>query len=132
VVLLDWAGKAVLDKETGLVWERSPAITNNFTWQAARDHCLDLVTVNRKGWRLPSIHELASLPDPSVAPGPKLPPGHPFPTVQSASYWSATTEALNPFVAWREFFEFGAAGTSNKTNHSRAWCVRGGLQADQY
>src|SRR5437879_1723533 len=73
-------GAAVLDRETGLVWERSLS-TNPFTRSSAQSHCNNLTVGNRKGWRLPAVQELVSLVDPSqsfLAP----PPGHPFKNVQ--------------------------------------------------
>ena len=122
-----------MDKETGLVWERSPALTTS-TWSEARFQCTSRTTGNRKGWRLPSIHELASLVHPSAAfPGPFLPPGHPFLNVQSDGYWSATTDAEDPSNAWNVFFFVtGSVVPNNKTISGHVWCVRGGMQADQY
>lgn len=126
VVLTDWNSEAVLDRETGLVWERSPATTTH-TWSAARFQCVSRTTGGRLGWRLPSVAELASLVDPSVPrPGPTLPPGHPFTTVQSADYWSATTNAENPTVAWIVLFGSGNVLSNNKSLSTPAWCVRGG------
>ena len=139
VVLTNWGSQAVLDKETGLVWEKTPSITL-FNWGAAGEHCTNATTTgNRKGWRLPSVHELRSLNDPSVAPpGPTLPPGHPFTTgatgVQSAFYWSATTERIGgPGGAWAVNFENGLVGPGDKDrDDGHTWCVRGGMNADQY
>jgi hypothetical protein len=133
LVLTNWASAAVLDKETGLVWERSPSITT-FTWIAARGHCTEAITTgNRKGWRLPSVHELQSLIDPSVAPpGPALPLGHPFLTVQSAFYWSATTDAENPSDAWFVSFGDGFVSDAGKPGSHQVWCVRGGMNAAGY
>lgn len=130
-VLSEFGGQAVLDKETGLVWEQSPA-TGTLDWNTARFQCTSLTTGGRKGWRLPSVHELASLIDPSVT-NPILPPGHPFQNIQSAYYWSATTIADLPTFAW--FVNFGSGLVSNGGNKSFVsffWCVRGGMNADQY
>jgi hypothetical protein len=111
IILSNFANEAVLDRETGLVWETSPITTTN-DWQSALFQCTSRTTGGRKGWRLPSVHELASLVDPAVAfPGPTLPPGHPFTNVQSANYWSATTNAQSPDSAW--VVNFFSGGVSN-------------------
>ena len=132
VVLTNWNNDAVLDKETGLVWEKSPA-TDIHTWSEARVECTGRTTGNRKGWRLPSIHELASLVHPSVPPpGPTLVAGHPFTDVQSNNYWSATTNADDPTDALFVNFSSGNVSDVNKVGTLRVWCVRGGMNADQY
>jgi hypothetical protein len=137
IVLEDWNSEAVLDLETGLVWERSPANSTTFTtWSAARLGCINKNVGGRKGWRLPSIPELASLIDPSVAsPGPTLPLGHPFLNVQSGAsegYWSASTDAAIPALAWAARFFNGTVFTDAKVDGGQFWCVRGGMNADAY
>lgn len=131
-VLASFANAAVLDKETGLVWEQSPS-TTTASWINARGRCSNLKTGGRMGWRLPSVHELASLIDPAVALGPTLPPGHPFTNVQSAAYWSATTEAFAQIEAWGVFFNTAGVSTTDRANALlQIWCVRGGMNADRY
>ena len=131
-VLSGFGGAAVFDKETGLVWEQSPATTTH-TWSAARFECTSRTVGGRKGWRLPSVHELASLVDPNNPGGnPDLPPGHPFSNVQSSLYWSATTFADDPTNAWFVFFDNGVVGVSFRTDTFFVWCVRGGMNADVY
>lgn len=132
IVLSNFASAAVLDRETGLVWEQSPATTTS-TWSPARFACASRTTGGRKGWRLPSVHELASLVDPSVAPpGPTLPSGHPFSNVQSSGYWGVTTVADFPALAWDVFFFNGNVGPRNKGGSDFVWCVRGGMNADAH
>ena len=125
LVLTNWNSEAVLDKETGLVWERSPATTKH-TWTDARFQCTARTTGNRMGWRLPSVHELASLAFPAQS-NPALPPGNPFLTAQAAGYWTTTTHAQFPAgIVWGVFFETGGLSGFNKTLTLRVWCVRGG------
>jgi hypothetical protein len=130
VVLTNWASAAVLDKETGLVWERSPAATGAL-WGNALSACTTRTTGNHKGWRLPSVHELQSLIDPAHT-NPALPTGHPFTTVQTTGYWSATTVADAADVAWSVGFGDGGVGQINKGVGVLAWCVRGGMNAAAY
>jgi uncharacterized protein DUF1566 len=134
IVLSNWGGAAVLDRETGLIWERAPsgvAGAEHFTWFAALSHCSALTTGNRMGWRLPTVQDLGSLVDPSVPePGPALPQGHPFENVQQGGYWTATTHAELPAVA-RAIVMFNAAlANGDKTGLAYAWCVRGGPGPD--
>lgn len=125
-----------MDKETGLVWERSPTVFNpvnpGILWSAARSQCTGRTTGNRKGWRLPSVHELASLVDPAHSFS-ALPPGHPFLTVSWVGYyWSASTDAGNPTVAWVVNFSFGTVDSTDKTSLNSVWCARGGMNSDEY
>jgi Protein of unknown function (DUF1566) len=135
-VLTAFNKEAVFDKETGLVWQRSPNPgsppgTPNHFYEEAQFVCNTSATGGRFGWRLPTLQELASLLDPSVPPpGPTLPVGHPFINVQ-AFYWSATTlnNGGNDY-AWFVNFSTGGVGTAPKFNPTFVWCVRGGQGVD--
>ncbi len=117
---------AVLDNETQLVWEQSPD-TNVTSWVLARTECMSRNIDGRKGWRLPSVHELASLVDPSQA-ALSLLPSHPFSNVQTEYYWSATTDANNLADAWTvRFLQTGPVTAFAKSNGLYVWCVRGGF-----
>ena len=132
VILPAFNSDAVLDKETGLVWEKSPSTTAGNS-SSARATCANKAIGGRKGWRLPSMPELASLADPSVAsPGPTLPQDHPFLNVQSSNYWSASAHAENPTLTWGVGFGNGNVLGVSKAFDNRVWCVRGGMNADQY
>src|SRR5664279_1926786 len=52
--------EAYLDKETGLVWPKTP-YTTPLDWYSATSYCLNLVLGGRSGWRLPTLPELSSL-----------------------------------------------------------------------
>jgi hypothetical protein len=132
VLLASFNNDAVRDDNTGLVWEKSPQISTA-TWNGARFMCINKNVGGQKGWRLPSIPDLASLIDPSVAPpGPTVPSGHPFSNIQSAGYWSATTSAEDASDAWFVYFGRGFVDQDSKTRTGHVWCVRGGMNADTY
>ena len=76
------------------------------------------------GWRLPSLPELGSLTDPNNPGG--FPPGHPFTSALSSFYWSATTDAETPTMAWGIGFHLPRQGIGAKTTSQYYWCVRGG------
>jgi hypothetical protein len=125
LVLTDFGGAAVLDRETGLVWEQSPS-TGASSWYGGQSHCNDLSVGSRKGWRLPVLQELASLVDPTQS-APALPAGHPFSNVQSSHYWSGTSYALNTGHAWTVHFFVGGVNVFGKDGDGSTfvWCVRG-------
>jgi hypothetical protein len=134
LVLTDWNREAVLDKETGLVWERVATDATALTWRAATFTCLNKAVGGRKGWRLPSMPELSSLLVPSaVPPGPALLPGHPFQIALSNVHWSATTDHANPSVkVWAVNVNDGNVFIGDKAGTALVWCVRGGMNAAAY
>ena len=118
VILPAFNNEAVLDKETGLVWEKSPQPTSA-RWIAARRTCKEKNVGGQKGWRLPSLEELTGLVDPSIPPpGPTLPPGHPFLTVQSTVYWTATRVDEDARGSWAVHFGLGGGSTFINWAHS--------------
>ena len=128
-VLRNWDNAAVLDKETGLVWEQSPDSAPTYTWAEAQDHCNNLQVSNRMGWRLPTLQELTSLIDTSQA-DPSLPSAHPFSNVANTFYWTATTYGPNTSFAWVLDLSDHSAFDGSKVSVLRAWCVRGGSGID--
>lgn len=132
IVLANWNSEAVLDRETGLVWQRSPRATR--TWGDAVFFCWDSITGGRSGWRLPTPEELLSLAD-HTQRNPALPAGNPFQLVagNQFGFWTVTT-----VVAPRQTiaglgvvvtFELGFTGSSNTDFPFGVWCVRGGSHA---
>jgi hypothetical protein len=130
-VLTDFGGAAVRDNETGLVWEQSrESRTQN--WCGARFQYTSRRIGGRMDWRLPSVHELASLVDPSVFPGPTIPAGHPFTNVQAGHFWSATAFAGKFSHAWNADVILGMVRDIKITDKHNVWCVRGAKNADAY
>jgi hypothetical protein len=130
VVLSAFNNDAVLDKETGLVWEKSPQ-TNGVSVANGRLACANKAVGGRKGWRVPALPELTSLVDPSVvSPGPTLPQGHPFLNVQSANYWSSSAHLENTTLMWGVGLNNGMALGLSKSFDQRIWCVRAGANAN--
>lgn len=125
-----WILWGALDKETGLVWEKSPDTTAR-TWYEAKIYCYQKEVGGRKGWRLPTVEELASLVD-TTQSNPTLPSGHPFVNVQSSPYWSSTTYATDTSRAWHVGMLSGYVDYSVKGTYSFVWCVRGGQGHDAY
>jgi hypothetical protein len=124
-------GEAVMDKETGLVWEQSP-YTLIRTWTSSASHCYNREVGNRKGWRLPTIEELTSLVDNDNS-NPALPTGHPFSIVQPAKYWSSSTVPSDTPYAYNVTTWDGEVAIENKTYFGHyVWCVRGGNGHDAY
>jgi uncharacterized protein DUF1566 len=128
VILANWNNEAVLDRETGLVWERSPGSAQTF-WFDAKQYCNNRVVGSRRGWRVPGVQELASLVDPAVA-DPALPAGHPFTNVQGSVYWSATLLPAIRDSAWSVSFDNGNTAGSQLLTLNYVWCVRGGQGPD--
>ena len=127
IVLSNMNSEAVLDRETGLVWQRSPS-TTMFDFFHATEHCMLLVVGNRSGWRLPRVQELLSLLDGSAG----LPSGHPFLNIQSDFYWSATLGATGgadlPYLV--DVLGGGTVGSNLGSVSGKSWCVRGGQGTD--
>jgi hypothetical protein len=129
-------GEAVLDKETGLVWQRSPW-NSQWDWNGGQTQCNYETIGGRMGWHLPTVEQLTSLIDKSSSTSRKLPDGHPFGTVWSRyPYWTASTYPGAPDFAFAVDFKLYddeevnphdvllAYDKSSADPH--VWCVRGG------
>lgn len=126
-------GVAYCDRETGVVWETSPAVTF-FNWAGAISHCTTREVGGRKGWALPMREQLSSLLDINsilcLGGGLCLPDGHPFQNVQSANYWSASTTGGTPTFAWLVNYFLGGVFVIKLDGKGLAWCVRDGQSSD--
>jgi hypothetical protein len=123
-------GGAVLDEETGLVWQPAPSAATD-SWNNALSRCDEAKTGGRMGWRLPTVDELTSLIDPaSSAGGITLPAGHPFVLPANPIFWS--TNRYGGTSSLREVVDFSVAaigdpvGQEGDITAMKYWCVRGG------
>ena len=131
VVLAAFNDEAVLDRNTGLVWERSPHDASRPVFSASY-HCLNASTGGQKGWRLPNITELTSLVDPSVTTEPTLPAGSPFDFGGQAFFWSGTLRHGFSDLAWSVNFRYGIVDDAESDLNLSVLCVRGGPKVDAY
>jgi hypothetical protein len=121
--------EAVLDNETGLVWERSlsPQVTR---WSAGARHCAFRSASGRFGFRMPTLSEVRTLMD--MANNPMVPAGHPFNLVQPLYIW---TETPVPGQSLYFLANFLTGNVVEAADHSEVqfhlWCVRGGASPGQ-
>jgi hypothetical protein len=131
VVLADFNNEAVLDRNTGLVWQRTPDPAGGWL-PSASYHCLDANTGGQKGWRLPNITELTSLVDPSVTTEPTLPDGHPFNFGRHVFFWSGSIVQGFSDNFWGVNFRLGIIDDAEMALNLGYLCVRGGPKVDAY
>jgi hypothetical protein len=110
---------AVLDNETGLVWERAPVNLFGNNWQSTRSECAQSSVGSRGGWRLPSLTELTSL----LVDLPPEAPLQVFPAGSAVPFWTMTAATGQPARAWA----VTPAGMPERRLKSQSlfrWCVR--------
>ena len=126
----DNGDETVTDDLTELMWTKDANLPGDSkTWQEALDYVkgMNNGTYSNFGhtdWRLPNRKELHSLIDYSQVP--VLPADHPFTNVQNFYYWSSTTYADYPAIAWIVYMGQGFLDGGNKyLNWFYVWPVRG-------
>ena len=135
IVLAQFDNEAVLDRETGLVWERTPG-RFGLSWYRAMQTCHFSRTGGRMGWRLPAIEEMESLLVwRRYAGDPSFPVDHPFNLAEGrVKYWTASTWAsAQEVLSWSVFMPQSnsiIADPEGRRTELLAWCVRGGRGYD--
>jgi hypothetical protein len=134
VVLSNFENAAVLDRETGLVWDRAPAQTT-LSFTTGVTTCLTKQLGGRLGWRLPTAAEASSLlqspsaGSPSAVPD--LPAGHPFTVSEPLAIMTVTSLSLDPTGTFVVSNIPGGSGfdlivDKNGTRIPELiWCIRG-------
>jgi len=129
---------SVTDNCTGLMWQKETSDTNGngqlhdgndaLRWCDALAYSENLTFAGHEDWRLPNVRELQSIVDYgrfSWAIDPVF-------RALSEPYWSSTSYAASPILAWVIFFEDGlvggavGAGAKESRNYVRA--VRSGAR----
>ena len=92
----------VLDRETGLLWLRDltrdvgvPEVGFRFSYPDAVKKAINVGRQGRKGFRLPTVDELATLLYITAGTPNRLPPGHPFVDVKTGAddwYFTSTPD----------------------------------------
>src|SRR5215203_254593 len=123
----------VTDKVSGLIWLKDADYFGEVTWEQALENAKSLASGSgglKDGsvagdWHLPNIREIQSLID-YGSEDPILPHGHPFTGVKPSIYWTSTTLAAAPTLAWMMTLGIGPTVFDLKLNDNRMWPVRGG------
>jgi hypothetical protein len=142
VVLTNWNSEAVLDRETGLTWQRAPVTDVTVSTSPSLENaCHSVTTGGRFGWRVPTMPELLSIFEPTRdTTYPYVPAGSPFVFPPALAFFTFITSTPadpdfkgNPQIKIlvnrpRGFDKptgliVGTAGTSYGVG--TAWCVRG-------
>ncbi len=124
----------VTDRLTGLIWLQDADRFGEVRWDQALENARNLsagscgLNDNSKpgDWRLPNIREFFSLidygkADPIISDEARAV----FKNVRSSIYWSSTTLAAAPTLAWMMTLGIGPTVFDLKINPNRMWAVRG-------
>jgi hypothetical protein len=130
----------VTDRNTGLTWQKEDD-HRKYNWyqasgsydpahnQSVQDVCGMLNLGGLTDWRLPTKKELMSIVDYSVPyPGPAISSAY-FPNTVAFHYWTSSTFAGDPDLAWHVSFVDGHVSYNNKNDPLHVRCVRGRQQA---
>jgi hypothetical protein len=134
VPYLDNSDGTVIDKGTGLVWQKCSAGLSGtdcatgsaatYTWANAVSYCDSLDFAGRTDWRLPNVNELKSITDRSTS-SPAIDTVA-FPAAVASYYWSSSTYVPLTTNAWLVYFTNGNVVYYNKTGSYYVRCVSSG------
>ena len=135
----------VTDNNTGLIWQKEDDNTTHNWYQASgtfdatynpssQNVCGSLALGGHSDWRLPTKKELVSIVNCGVPyPGPEIDTTY-FPNTKSSRYWSSTTGAYDPDIAWcvgfdgsdvNCYYKFFSSSGGSPDNSYYVRCVRG-------
>ena len=113
----------VTDSTNGLMWQKTVS-GDTFFWQDTLGHCKNLTYAGYSDWRLPNKNELQTLLNHDKTGAPYSD----FPDISTTkAYWTSTTWASSPNIAWVVDFGKARVFTMLKTNENYTYyaiCVR--------
>jgi uncharacterized protein DUF1566 len=116
------ANGTVYDTKTRLNWQQASS-SSKYSQTDAVTYCSNL-GLNGATWRLPTMKELITLADLSVAPpGPTIDTTA-FPNTPAAYFWSSTLYNGTPGEAWSVLFIYGFSYGNTVTDLNFVRCVR--------
>ena len=115
---VDNGNGTVTDTATNLMWTKNADPFGKLNWDDAMSRCGSFSISGIGGWRLPSAEELLAL-NKAIRSGI-------FTEIQSSFYWSSSTTADQPDVAWWVYMNRGQAAYDYKTTQYNVWPVRAG------
>lgn len=113
----DWT---ILDRETGLMWQKLEGGKRN--WEEAIVFCDNLTLAGHKDWRLPDINELMSIVD-RTRYNPVVDSRF-FPDIVASIYWSSSLPPSHTDYAWFVSFHTGNVSNYKKDYAYYVRCVR--------
>jgi len=121
------ASGVVHDTRTNLSWQQVISLSM-FTQAEAASYCANLGLAGTT-WRLPTMREILTIVDISVAPpGPTIDAAV-FPDTPASFFWSSTPYSGTPGNAWSAHFQYGFAYGNMVSDTSYARCVSSGRAA---
>jgi len=122
------AAGVVYDTKTNLTWQQAIS-ADLYTQVEAVSYCKAL-QLNGAPWRLPTMREILTIVDLSVAPpGPTIDTTA-FPDTPGQFFWSSTLYSGTPGSAWSAHFYYGFAYGNMMSDSSYARCVYSGRPAE--
>jgi hypothetical protein len=121
---VDEANDVVLDRVTGLTWQRA-AGPGTYVWAQAKLYCDNLSYGGQSDWRLPTRIELVSLLDYTKLGQPSI-DADAFPETVAGRFWTASESSAYPQSRWTVDFEGASTSFDEPLASHAARCVRGG------
>lgn len=121
LVYTDNGDGTITDNVTNLMWQKQDDGAGR-AWADAVAYCAGLTLATYSDWRLPNRYALQSIVD-YGAYSPSIDSTN-FPGTALNYYWSSSSRANFPNVAWVVYFDDGSVASDSKTSSHYARCVR--------